>query len=133
MEDISFTDSLPTGLELVSAEITSNQGGNVLISGNDLQFTISGCVNSQFFPTPSNSYCYGNASTATVIIKAKIKTPVNACQSSVITNTANYAVQKISSTHYNDDNSMTITSLSGGGSISFSAQPRKGDLEMNII
>ena len=44
-------------------------------------------------------------------IKAKVKTPVDACVITPITNVATYDVYRVSETHYNDDASMSGTSL----------------------
>lgn len=132
LEDINFSDVLPPELELVSADIVSNQGGSVSISGADISFAFSGCVNSQYFATPSSSRCYGNPYSATALIKAKIKTPADVCKTTTITNTASYDILKVSSTHYNDDTSMTGVTIHGGGSKTFSAQPRKGALEVSL-
>jgi uncharacterized repeat protein (TIGR01451 family) len=133
LEDISFDDVLPEELELVSATITSNQGGNVEITnGNALHFKLDGCINSQYFATPTSSHCYGDATTATAIIKAKIKPPADECKSTTIRNTASYHVEKVSLSHHNDDESMTGVSLSGQGSVSFSANPLKGSLKLSF-
>jgi uncharacterized repeat protein (TIGR01451 family) len=132
MEDIHFKDFLPPELELVSADIISSQGGNVHINGTTITFDFSGCINSQYFDTPNTSHCYGNPYAATATIKAKVKTPADACSISSISNTATYDVYKVSATHYNDDASMSGTHLSGAGTKSLSVYPLKGDLALSL-
>jgi uncharacterized repeat protein (TIGR01451 family) len=132
LEEVHFEDFLPPELELVSADIISNQGGGVNVSGNQLTFDFSGCVNSQYFATPTTSHCYGNSYAATATIKAKIKTPADACSITSISNTATYDVYSVSSTHYNDDASMSGTHIHGAGTKSFSAYPLKGNLSLSL-
>ncbi|MDR0607850.1 MAG: hypothetical protein LBG52_05965 [Candidatus Peribacteria bacterium] len=119
-------------MELVSADIVSNQGGTVSISGADISFVFSGCINSQYFATPNSSHCYRDPTAATATIKAKIKTPADACKSTTISNTASYDILQVSSTHYNTDGAMTGVNIHGQGSEIFTAQPRKGVLEISL-
>jgi hypothetical protein len=132
LEDISFSDTLPPELELVSADIVSKQGGKVSVSGANLAFDFSGCMNSQYFAPPPTSRCYGDPYSVTATIKARVKTPTEACQSTTISNTAFYDIFKVSSTYYNDDMSMTGVTIHGEGTRNFSALPRKGALEISL-
>ncbi|MDR0607827.1 MAG: DUF11 domain-containing protein [Candidatus Peribacteria bacterium] len=132
LEDIHFDDVLPPELELVSADIVSKQGGSVTVSGTDITFDFSGCINSQYFATPAISRCYGNPSFATATIKAKIKTPVDACKVTTISNTASYDISRVSSTYYNDDVSMTGVTIHGEGTKVFPANPLKGSLSISL-
>ncbi|GHV26119.1 hypothetical protein FACS1894176_06190 [Bacteroidia bacterium] len=140
LEEVKFDDLLPPELELVSADIVSAQGGTVSVSGNALHFDFSGCVNSQYFPSPATSSCYNQPTAATATIKARITTPTDACKTTVINNTASYDILSVSTSHLNDDSAMTgvvngsgvATSLHGEGSRAFYANPLKGEFSLSL-
>ncbi len=101
-----------------SGAVVSTVSGVIIISGQSVSMTYSGCLNSVLFPVtnPSDS-CFGKTSQVRAIIKTKVKEPSPlTCAIKDIPLVSSFSIPRMSNALTNTDANITTLAVAVTGS-----------------